>query len=49
MQQCEGLRQSSSQLSIWPNPNGSSPFRFCGPLEGSIEKTWVLNDFEEIE
>ncbi|MGB5516112.1 MAG: DUF1214 domain-containing protein [Thermoanaerobaculia bacterium] len=24
-------------------------FRFYGPLEGYIEKTWVLNDFEEIE
>ena len=21
-------------------------FRFCGPLEGYIDKTWVLNDFE---
>jgi len=21
-------------------------FRFYGPLEGYIEKTWVLNDFE---
>ena len=24
-------------------------FRFYGPLEGYIEKTWVLNDFELIE
>ena len=24
-------------------------FRFYGPLEGYIEKTWVLNDFERIE
>jgi hypothetical protein len=24
-------------------------FRFYGPLEGYIEKTWVLNDFEPIE
>jgi hypothetical protein len=23
-------------------------FRFYGPLEGYIEKTWVLNDFELI-
>ena len=24
-------------------------FRFYGPLEGYIEKTWVLNDFELLE
>ena len=24
-------------------------FRFYGPLEGYIEKAWVLNDFEEVE
>ena len=24
-------------------------FRFYGPLEGYIEKTWVLNDFDLIE
>ncbi len=24
-------------------------FRFYGPLEGYIEKTWVLNDFDPIE
>lgn len=24
-------------------------FRFFGPLEGYIDKTWVLNDFELIE
>jgi len=24
-------------------------FRFYGPLEGYIEKTWVLNDFELIK
>ena len=24
-------------------------FRFYGPLEGYIEKTWVLNDFERLE
>jgi hypothetical protein len=24
-------------------------FRFYGPLEGYIEKTWVLNDFELVE
>ncbi len=24
-------------------------FRFYGPLEGYIDKTWVLNDFEEIK
>jgi len=24
-------------------------FRFYGPLEGYIEKSWVLNDFEEME
>jgi len=23
-------------------------FRFYGPLEGYIEKTWVMNDFERI-
>ncbi len=24
-------------------------FRFYGPLEGYIDKTWVLNDFELVE
>ena len=24
-------------------------FRFYGPLEGYIEKTWVMNDFEEVK
>jgi hypothetical protein len=24
-------------------------FRFYGPLEGYIEKTWVMNDFELID
>jgi hypothetical protein len=24
-------------------------FRFYGPTEGYIEKTWVLNDFEKID
>jgi hypothetical protein len=24
-------------------------FRFNGPLEGYIDKTWVLNDFELVE
>jgi hypothetical protein len=24
-------------------------FRFYGPLEGYINKTWVLNDFEKID
>jgi len=24
-------------------------FRFYGPLEGYIEKTWVLSDFELLE
>ena len=24
-------------------------FRFYGPLEGYIDKTWVLNDFELID
>ena len=24
-------------------------FRFYGPLEGYIDKTWVLNDFERID
>ena len=24
-------------------------FRFYGPLEGYIEKTWVLNDLEQID
>ena len=23
-------------------------FRFYGPLEGYIKKTWVLNDFERV-
>jgi hypothetical protein len=24
-------------------------FRFYGPLEGYIEKTWVMNDFEVLQ
>jgi len=24
-------------------------FRFYGPLEGYIEKTWVLDDFERVK
>lgn len=24
-------------------------FRFYGPLDGYIEKTWVLNDFERVK
>ncbi len=32
-----------------PNRGFFVVFRFYGPLEGYIDKTWVLNDFEEVE
>jgi hypothetical protein len=28
---------------------GGGSFRFYGPTEGYIDKTWVLNDFELLE
>lgn len=32
-----------------PSKGFFTVFRFYGPLEGYIDKTWVLNDFELIE
>jgi hypothetical protein len=32
-----------------PNKGFFVVFRFYGPLEGYIEKTWVLNDFELVK
>jgi len=41
--------QESNWIKTDPDEGFFVVFRFYGPLEGYIEKTWVLNDFELID
>jgi hypothetical protein len=51
---CRSFKASAGEnadtsASINPDKGFFVVFRFYGPLEGYINKTWVLNDFELIE
>ena len=41
--------QESNWIKTDPDEGFFVVFRFYGPLEGYIEKTWVLNDFELVK
>ena len=47
---CSFVSTARSRVGLTdPSKGFFSVFRFYGPLEGYIEKTWVLNDFELME
>lgn len=43
----EGLEKNL--FSTDPSKGSFAVFRFYGPIEDYIEKSWVLNDFEQVE